>query len=390
MVPTLEESLIGYLLAHPETKLPQLEEADFQSPGMRLCWRSIEDGPKDLALLVSRAISEGWSHEVDVARLAYAAENSLPVVEETAKEIRTQRVLRDIREIGYRLSESNGLSDLEVAMDALKEASRLRQDDTIVSISDTVDRAIDLVKVREISTGYPSLDSIVGGLRPGELWILAGRPGMGKTSLASNLVMMSGAKTHVVSLEMPDTDLAMRWASSMSRVPYREIVGNPDPRVRLAFDELRLSPITIDSSYSATAPGLVDQAAKAKRVYDIDLMIVDYLQLCGGGVENRNAEIGAVTRALKLAALQEDICILALSQLNRNVEYREGNRPKLSDLRDSGNVEQDADVVIFCYPADKNDSARTIEVAKHRNGPTGKVELVWIGEFMGFLDPLSR
>lgn len=255
-----------------------------------------------------------------------------------------------------------------------------------------------------LRTGFIEFDAMTHGLQPGNLVIVAGRPGMGKTSLALNIA------THVAhqekkaagffSLEMSEREIAMRVLCSTTDVPFNRLrggrLGARDwSRVHQAVESARDSKLFIDDSAN---PSLLEVASKARRLkaqHGLGLLVVDYLQLmnAGGRYENRNLEIGAITRGLKQLAKELEAPVVALSQLSRLPERRtKDHRPQLADLRESGNIEQDADIVAFVYREEMYEpddldlkGLAELIIAKHRNGETGSVPLVFLGDTTTFL-----
>jgi replicative DNA helicase len=242
-----------------------------------------------------------------------------------------------------------------------------------------------------LPTGFRDLDELTSGLQPGNLVIIAARPGIGKSSLAINIahnVAVSGESVAVFSLEMSRHEVGMRMLCSAAKVPWDRIrakrVG-PDDWVRVvqAAETLHDAPLAIVDSGNVN---IVDVRAKARRMRSskqgLALIIVDYLQLMTSAAvrrpDNRQQEVAEISRSLKLLAKELSIPVLALSQLNRNPETRADKRPQLSDLRESGSLEQDSDVVAFIHRDDADpEKKREAEliVAKHRNGPTGSIKL---------------
>jgi replicative DNA helicase len=255
-----------------------------------------------------------------------------------------------------------------------------------------------------IPSGYDDWDAITHGLNPGNLIIIAGRPGMGKSSFAINVaqhVAERQGKVGVFSLEMSVSELAMRILASESEVPLRK--RRPSDRdwerIHRAARRIAEAGIYIDDSASPTLLEVASKARRLKLEKGLDLLVIDYLQLmqAGGRYDNRNLEIGAITRGLKALAKELAIPVVALSQLSRQPERRgSDHRPQLADLRESGAIEQDADLVAFIYRdeiynPENEDSQGLAEliVAKNRNGQTGTVELAFFGETTTFRS-LSR
>ncbi len=259
--------------------------------------------------------------------------------------------------------------------------------------------------VKGVSTGFQALDFKLSGLQPSDLIVIAGRPSMGKTSLALNIAMNAAVKHNsnigIFSLEMSKEQLVDRLFASMLGVDSWKLQrGKLDDtdfqNMGPIMDELNKANIFIDDSVSSTIPELRAKARRLQMESGLDLLIVDYLQLMSTGnasyAGNRVQEISEISRALKQLGRELHIPILALSQLSRAVENRPGNIPVLADLRDSGSIEQDADVVLMMYREDyyEEDSDRPgitdIYIRKHRNGPTGRLELLYKKEQMRFYD----
>ena len=259
-----------------------------------------------------------------------------------------------------------------------------------------------------IATGYADLDNLLTGLHGGELIILAARPGIGKTSLAMNIATNVASKEQkpvaVFSLEMPAEQLVVRLLASAARVDMRKlrggrIVGQDQEKIWEVANQMAQDKMYIDDTGALSS---YDLRAKARRLKDkepeLSLIVIDYLQLMHqkGRVESRQLEIAEISRGLKQLAKELSVPIIALSQLNRTVEERKGGKPMLSDLRESGAIEQDADVVMFIHREDEGDEdgggggpkqgSYPVEliVAKQRNGPTDSVNLIFLAEFTRF------
>lgn len=241
-------------------------------------------------------------------------------------------------------------------------------------------------------TGIPTLDSMLnGGLRPGKVIVLGARPSVGKSSFAMHLGLKfarDGLPTLMLSQEMPDTELAERALSSLGEVNYSrlqrgQLQGDEWNGLTDAAEILRTTPFWVDDQ---PALRLSDIRAKARMVKGLRVLIVDYLQLSAGSGkvkgENRNSEIEEITRGCKALAKESGLAVILLSQLSREVEKRSDKRPQMSDLRDSGGIEQDADVVLFLWPGRPlNDFTKLVglEVAKQRGGPLGELVLGFEG-----------
>jgi len=252
------------------------------------------------------------------------------------------------------------------------------------------------------STKYSELDNLTSGLHDSELIIIAGRPSMGKTTFALNLLLNVSIEEKVpvalFSLEMAAEQIVQNILCSYSRVSMQKMRRgflNKEERTRLVQGAAKLNDIPI---YVDDSPGLsiLELRAKARRMksqFDIQMLVIDYLQLMEGrqsrNSENRQQEISDISRGLKSLARELEIPVIALSQLSRAVESREGNKPRMSDLRESGSIEQDADVIMLLYREDyynpdRREGEADIIIAKQRNGPTGTVTFAFLGEYLRF------
>ncbi len=266
-------------------------------------------------------------------------------------------------------------------------------------------------QVDTINTGYRDVDKILQGFHKSDLIILAARPGVGKTAWALNVAYNAvsvGKKVMVFSLEMPDTQLGERLLSMTSNVPLENIrngeISSEDwESLSAAQDSFYGADMAIDDTSTITPLEIKNKCRRFKQEKgELDLVVIDYLQLMSMGsgyrIEQREKEIGAMTRALKIMAKELDCAVILLSQLSRAPEQRGGDHmPKLSDLRDSGSIEQDADIVIFLkredYYMDDGERAEinenagltcTVNIAKHRAGPVGQASLAWLPRYVKF------
>ncbi len=298
------------------------------------------------------------------------------------------------------------LDDVETTVFEISSSKSGSKFEALKSImAGTFDKVTQLAERKELITGVPTgydvFDRMTAGLQPSDLIILAGRPSMGKTALAMNMVqnaaMQFDVPVAVFSLEMSKHQLAMCLLCSVGRVDSNDVrtghIKEHDwPKLTRATGELTNAPIFIDDT---AAISVLEMRAKARRLkieYDIGLVVVDYLQLMKGRGDSREQEISEISRSLKAMAKELDIPVIALSQLNRSLESRPNKRPQLSDLRESGAIEQDADVICFIYrdevynKSEDNPKKGTAEliIGKQRNGPTGTVELAFIGRYTTF------
>jgi replicative DNA helicase len=256
-------------------------------------------------------------------------------------------------------------------------------------------------KMTGVSTGFKILDEMTSGLNAGDLIIIAGRPSMGKTTfavnIAENAALGAGKSVAVFSMEMSAEALTLRMISSLGRINQGNLragrLSEDDwPRIDSAMTQLSSAKIYIDETPALTPTEVRARARRLKRERGLDLIVVDYLQLMqvAGTKENRTTEISEISRSLKALAKELKIPVIALSQLNRGVEQRENKKPVMSDLRESGALEQDADLILLIYREDFYDQNTTrkgiadIIIAKQRNGPTGEVPLTFLGQYTKF------
>jgi len=261
-----------------------------------------------------------------------------------------------------------------------------------------------------LPSGFMDLDDMLGGFNPGELTVIAARPSMGKTAFALNL--MEHAATHrpqhfdhepsilFFSLEMGRLSIVQRMLSSRARVDAHKMrTGKIDPAsfadLTHAAGDLQKTHLFVDDTPGLSIMAVRSRARRLKHQHGLDMIVLDYLQLMSAKAESRQQEISLISRSLKELARELEVPILALSQLSRSVESREDKRPQLSDLRESGSIEQDADVVLMLYRAEyynqteENRGEAEVICAKHRNGATGKVKLQFTGNILRFQNPAA-
>jgi replicative DNA helicase len=256
--------------------------------------------------------------------------------------------------------------------------------------------------VTGVPTGFADLDRMTSGLQPGDLVIIAGRPSMGKTSLALNIgehvALNTKMPVAIFSMEMGASQLALRMIGSVGRLDQHKLrtgrlAAEDWEKLSAALGRLSEAPILIDETPALNAIEVRSRARRLTKTYGkLGLVIVDYLQLMQASTqgENRATEISEISRAMKSLAKELRVPVVALSQLNRSLEQRPNKRPVMSDLRESGAIEQDADVILFIYrdevynPETQDKGVAEIIIGKQRNGPIGKVDLAFLGEFTRF------
>ena len=290
------------------------------------------------------------------------------------------------------------------------DISDAKEQTDIVPISDIVMEAYDSIvensmntgKISGLDTGFGFLNYATGGFHGGELILIAGRPGMGKSSFAVNIAEHVAFKNNetvaIFNLEMPKTQIVNRILCSQAQVDSKKIkLGDVDSedwlRIGRVMNKFYQAPLYIDDTSTISVSEIRAKCRRLKQTKNLKLVVIDYLQLMQSPrrTENRQQEISEISRSLKILSKEIDVPIIALSQLSRNVESRSDKRPMLSDLRESGAIEQDADMVMFLYRDDYYNAESQEKgiaeciIAKHRNGDTGKFKMKWQGEYTKFL-----
>ncbi|MGE3165272.1 MAG: replicative DNA helicase, partial [Planctomycetota bacterium] len=297
---------------------------------------------------------------------------------------------------------------LDRAEQRIFEVSEQVQSEEIVPLRDAIKSTFDLLDQwakgnTGMPTGFVDLDKKINGLQPSELIVVAGRPSMGKTTLslniARNVALQSKGSVLVFSLEVDRTQMAINLLCSTARVSASKVRSMDLPprdwqKLTTGADRLSEAKVFIDDSAGLNSMSIRAKARRMKAKYDISLVVIDYLQLLEHGGrrhESRQQEISTISRSLKLMAKELKVPVITISQLSRAVEQREDHRPRMSDLRESGAIEQDADLVLLLYreeyyKPEKEEAKGKAEViiAKHRNGPVGTIPLAFFGEFMAF------
>lgn len=410
----------------------RVEEGDFYRQDHRLVFRAFDalsqaGEPTDIVTAAEWLENHQLLDQAGgMQKLAALADNtpSAANIAAYAEIVRKRSVLRQLISATARINEAvfnpqgkaseQVLDEAEQAIFEIgeRQGKRLRQYRPIADlIAEARDRVDTLSRqsspITGLATGYTDFDRLTAGLQPADLIILAGRPSMGKSALAINIaehVAIQGQKSVAVfSMEMPSEQLAMRMIGSLSRIDQQRLrtgrLNDEDwPRLTSTVGVVQDARLFIDDT-PALSPA--ELRARARRVardlsaqagHKLDLVIVDYLQLMQvpGFSDNRVAEVSEVSRALKGMAKELNVPVIALSQLNRGLEQRPNKRPVMSDLRESGAIEQDADVIVFIYRDevyDKDSADKGIAeviIAKQRNGPIGLVKLAWRGQFTRF------
>jgi replicative DNA helicase len=301
---------------------------------------------------------------------------------------------------------------LDYSARAIFEIAQSRQNKDYLAIKDVLWNNITMIdemsklegNITGLTTGFIDLDVKTSGMQRSDLIVLAARPSMGKTAFALNIAQNAAikgkAKVLIFSLEMSQEQLGQRMLSMESRIEIQKLkTGNLErqdwDQIHIALDTLSKTNIYIDDTPGITPMEIKNKCRRLKAEKGLDLVVIDYLQLMTfeGKSENRQQEITAISRYLKQLAREMDCPVLVLSQLSRAPEQRSDHRPILSDLRESGAIEQDADIVMFLYRDEyyfpdttEKPNICEVNIAKHRSGPTGTVELTWLGKYTRFVD----
>ena len=383
----------------------------------------VNDQPLDILILEESLKSRDKLSKIGgieyLKELAKTVPTSAHIIK-YAEIVREKSVMRKLIGASTRTIESihqDSSEDIKTILDKAEAdifsiASDTKKHEGLVEIGPIVNEMVDSIYNKKTNniidyllTGYPKLDALMGGLQNSDLIVIAARPSMGKTALAMNIaqdaVFKQQKKVGFFSLEMSSQSIALRMLSSLSAVEFSKIrtgdyeSSNDDTRaVTQAIEMMQECSFYIDDTGSITPMTLRSRARRMMRESGIDMIILDYLQLMTlpDKSENRVNEIASITRQLKSLAKELDIPIIALSQLNRSLEQRTDKRPFLSDLRESGSIEQDADVVMFIYrddvynPNSEDKNIAEINIAKHRNGPTGTAKLTFRSHCTRFED----
>ncbi len=355
---------------------------------------------------------------IDSVPTAANAEYHARIVRDKAIHRRLISAGNSIVRMGY--DETKDLSELlEDAERLVFEISRTRNEASFRSIADVMAPTFDHIQaafssentgITGIACGFREIDRLTSGLQRGAMNIIAARPSMGKTALAMNMARNVAVKLKlpvlVFSLEMSAEQLVMRLLGAEARMNLQEIVNGSFapadwPRLQDAASVLVDAPLYIDDSSVLSSIELKARSRRFKAKYgELGLIVVDYLQLMTPSrtTDNKANDVAEISRSLKAIARELDVPVIALSQLSRNVENRENKIPQLSDLRDSGAIEQDADLVGMIYrPSyyakdenERNDNSASVNIAKNRNGPTGEAKLVFLREYTRFEDRDTR
>ena len=405
-----EQSVLGGMLLSKDAisdVVEILRERDFYRPAHELIYDAIVDlygrgEPADPVTVSAELTKRGDLVRAGGAPYLHTLISSVPTAANAgyyAKIIRERAIMRRLVEAGTKIVQL-GYTDEGEVDDAVDQAqaevfavTERRESDDYVQLSQLMPEAYDEIEKiasgvtgQGVKTGFKDLDALTNGFHPGNMIVLAARPAVGKSTLGLDIARYASIhkrETSVIfSLEMSKSEITMRMLSAEARVPLNNIRSgrlNEEEWSRMArrMGEISDAPMFIDDSANLSLMEIRAKARRLKQRHDLKLIVIDYLQLMTSGkrVENRQQEVSEFSRQLKLLAKELNVPVVAISQLNRSPEQRTDKKPMLSDLRESGSIEQDADVVILLHREDLYDSQNRsgeadLIVAKHRNGPT--------------------
>jgi len=424
-----EQSVLGATLIEREAigkTIEVLSESDFYKESHREIYSAILDlfeknEPVDLVTIAEELRSRGKLDQIGGPAYITALINSVPTagnVEYYAKIVREKSTLRDLINAAIHIVAQGyeSTEDVDVILDRaeqqLFDISQRRVSRSFVLLKDALKDSFEAIEelyarkehVTGIPTGLKEFDIQTAGLQPSDLVIVAGRPSMGKTSFALSVALHVGIQLKIpvaiFSLEMANSQLVQRMLCSEARVDAYKLrtgyLSESDwPELTIAAGKLAEAPIFIDDTPGISALEVRAKARRLKSEQNLGLVIIDYLQLMGGrvGIENRQQEIADVSRSLKALARELHIPVMALSQLSRAPEQRSDRRPQLADLRESGAIEQDADLVAlllreeYYHPTPENKDKVDVIIAKQRHGPVGSFKLDFRKEYTRFENP---
>lgn len=422
-----EQSALGAMILDKDALTEVVElitEDDFYKEAHKAIFRSVIDlynrnEPVDIVTLSEALLKEGTLGDIggieylsDLTTMGVVTTNAkhyAKIIEEKSMLRRLIKASSEIIEKGFSSEEADHLLDL--AEKSIFDISQKKNREGLEAIKEVLLKTYEQIErlygsenaITGLSTGFMDLDSKTSGFQRSDLILVAARPSMGKTAFSLNLCQNAATKNEasvaIFSLEMSKEQLVQRMLSSESHIPMQDLRNGKlkeEDWISLAkaMNSLSNCNIFIDDTPAISVLEMRAKCRKLKMEKGLDLIMIDYLQLMSGNGKNesRQQEISTISRSLKALAREMDCPVVALSQLSRAPELRADHRPILSDLRESGAIEQDADVVMFLYrdeyyfPDSEKKGIGEVIIAKQRNGETGTVELVWLGQFTRFAD----
>jgi replicative DNA helicase len=423
-----EQCVLGGMLLSKDAisdVIEMIRSADHYRPAHQLIHEAILDlysrgEPADAITVANELTRRGEIARVGGGPYLHTLIASVPTAANAgyyARIVRERAILRRLVEAGTRIVQFGYAGDADAdelvdrAQAEVYAVTERRTSEDYHSLAEIMPGALDEIEaigsrsgvLTGVPTGFADLDALTNGLHPGQMIVIAARPAVGKSTLALDFARAASIKNEIptvlFSLEMGRTEITMRLLSAEARVPLQTMrTGqmNDDDWTRLArrMSEVANAPLYIDDSPNMSLMEIRAKCRRLKQRQDLKFVIIDYLQLMSSPkrVENRQQEVSDLSRSLKLLAKELDVPVVALSQLNRGPEQRTDKRPLLSDLRESGSIEQDSDVVILLHREDayERESPRAGEadliVAKHRNGPTATVTVAFQSHYSRFVD----
>ena len=423
-----EQAVLGSMLINPKCisdVMEVLKQEDFYQDNNRILYEAVqkmflESRNIDPVTVLDEVKLMGYRDSMPrdyVLQLVDMTPHSANVLD-YAKIVRGKSMLRELQQVGTDIveltraeaDEADTVADLaEQKVYAVRQGREIQGFTPLNQAINEVYANLDELATQGgqlpgLPTGFSMLDQYIGGLNKSDLILLGARPGMGKTAIALNMAMSaakkSGKTVVIFQLEMSRTQLATRLLSTEGFIDSKKLrLGNLNDEdwqnMANATQSLNRLNILIDENSGITVP---EMKAKCRRVNNLGLIVIDYLQLMHAPkhTDNRVQEVAEISRSLKIMAKELNVPVLCCCQLSRGPEGRQDKRPMLSDLRESGSIEQDADIVLFIYRDDyynnegENKNAAELIVAKNRHGETGKIDLQWLGQFTAFLPQDNR
>ncbi|CAB4960055.1 MAG: replicative DNA helicase [Actinobacteria bacterium] len=423
-----EQSVIGAMLLSKDAIADVVEvvrEGDFYRPAHQTIYSAILDlygkgEPADAVTVAAELTKAGEIARVGGATYLHTLVSMVPTAANGGyygRIVREQAILRRLVEAGTRIVHMGytGTGDVDDMVDRAQaevyDVTDRRTSEDYLPLREIMGEALNEIEAISnrggemigVPTGFIELDKLTNGLHPGQLVILAARPALGKSTLGLDICRAASIKhglaSVIFSLEMSRNEIVMRLLSAEAQVPLHHMragtMGDADwTKLASKMGTVSEAPLFIDDSPNMTLMEIRAKCRRLKQRHDLRLVVVDYLQLMTSGkrVESRQQEVSEFSRSLKLLAKELEVPVIAISQLNRGAEQRTDKRPLLADLRESGSLEQDADVVVLLHREDayERESPRAGEadfiVAKHRNGPTATVTVAFQGHYSRFVD----
>lgn len=423
-----EQSVLGAMLLSKDAIADVVELVrgdDFYRPAHQTIYATILDlygrgEPADAVTVASELTKAGEISRVGGASYLHTLVSLVPTAANAnyyGRIVREQAILRRLVEAGTRIVSMgySGTGDVDDTVDRAQaevyEVTERRTSEDYLPLSDIMSEAlteIEAISNRDgemvgVPTGFADLDSLTNGLHPGQLIMIAARPSIGKSTLGVDFCRAASIKhgltSAIFSLEMSRNEIVMRLLSAEAQVPLQHMrsgtMSEADwSKLASKMGVVSDAPLFIDDSPNMNLMEIRAKCRRLKQRHDLRLVVVDYLQLMSSGkrVESRQQEVSEFSRSLKLLAKELDVPVIAISQLNRGPEQRQDKRPMLADLRESGSLEQDADMVVLLHREDfyERESPRAGEadfiVAKHRNGPTATITVAFQGHYSRFVD----